>query len=49
MHKSYLMDQNLTREIQKIIENMFVIKILNKAKEGSVTLHKPLKIIIKIK
>ncbi len=33
MHKSYLMDQKSNKEIQKIIENMFVIKILNKAKE----------------
>ena len=33
MHKSYLMDQKSNNEIQKIIENMFVIKILNKAKE----------------
>ena len=33
MHKSYLMDQKSNIEIQKIIENMFVIKILNKAKE----------------
>ena len=27
MHKSYLMDQKSNNEIQKIIENMFVIKI----------------------
>ena len=33
MHKSYLMDQKSNKEIQKIIENMFVIKILNKARE----------------
>lgn len=33
MHKSYLMDQKSNIEIQKIIENMFVIKILNKAKD----------------
>tara|TARA_B100001564_G_C20664743_1_gene683218 strand:+ start:1533 stop:3170 length:1638 start_codon:yes stop_codon:yes gene_type:complete len=33
MHKSYLMDQRSNNEIQKIIENMFVIKILNKANE----------------
>lgn len=33
MHKSYLMDQKSNKEIQKIIENMFVIKILNKAKD----------------
>ena len=33
MHESYLMDQKSNNEIQKIIENMFVIKILKKAKE----------------
>jgi ABC-type multidrug transport system fused ATPase/permease subunit len=33
MHKSYLMDQKSNKEIQKIIENMFVIKILNKTKD----------------
>ena len=33
MHQSYLMDQKSNNEIQKIIENMYVIKILNKAKE----------------
>lgn len=33
MHKSYLMDQKSNNEIQKIIENMFVIKILNKVKD----------------
>lgn len=33
MHQSYLLDQKSNNEIQKIIENMYVIKILNKAKE----------------
>jgi len=33
MHKSYVMDQKSNFEIQNIIENMFVIKILNKTSE----------------
>ena len=33
MHNSYLLEQQSNKEIQKIVDNMFVIKIMNKAKE----------------
>ena len=33
MHNSYLLEQQSNKEIQKIIDNMFVIKILKKSKE----------------